>query len=53
MTFPLLNAARHVCFLTKLAGKEKVIEEVLAGRENHPAGKVRPAAGQVSWLIGS
>ncbi len=52
MTFPLLNAARHVCFLTKESGKKPVIDDILAGRGDHPAARVRPTAGQVSWLIG-
>ncbi len=46
MTFPLLNAARHVCFLVKGTSKQEVIDDILAGRGNHPAARVRPSAGR-------
>lgn len=49
MTFPLLNTARHVAFLSRRKGKETVIEEILAGRGNHPAGRVKPR--EVTWLL--
>ncbi len=52
MTFPLLNAARHVAFLVTGAGKHALVEEIVAGGSGHPAGRVRPAAGAVTWLVG-
>lgn len=52
MTFPLLNAARHVAFLVTGAGKHALVEEIVAGRGAHPAGRVRPTAGAVTWLVG-
>jgi 6-phosphogluconolactonase len=52
MTFPLLNAARQVFFLVNDAAKQPVIDDILAGRNAHPAGKIRPTHGQVTWLIG-
>lgn len=52
MTFPLLNAARHVAFLVTGAGKHPLVEEIVAGRGAHPAGRVRPTAGAVTWLVG-
>jgi 6-phosphogluconolactonase len=51
-TYPLLNAARHVCFLVSSAGKESVLNEVFEGRGNHPSGAVRPVDGSVTWLLG-
>jgi len=51
-TYPLLNAARHVCFLVSSAGKEDVLEEVFTGRGNHPCAAVRPVDGTVTWLLG-
>ena len=50
MTFPLLNAARHACFLVTGAGKHALVEEIAAGRSAYPAGRVRAAA--VTWLVG-
>jgi 6-phosphogluconolactonase len=53
MTFPLINAARHVCFLANDAAKQPLIDEILAGASTYPAGRVRPTAGQVTWLVGA
>ena len=50
MTFPLLNAARKVCFLVKSAEKLPLVEGIVAGDETLPAGRVR--AGSVTWLVG-
>lgn len=52
-TFPLLNAARQICFLVKNdPAKEQVIQEAIAGDQKHPAARVRPTNGKVTWLIG-
>jgi 6-phosphogluconolactonase len=51
-TYPLLNAARHVCFLVSSAGKEAVLQEVLAGNRAYPSASVAPADGRVTWLLG-
>lgn len=51
-TYPLLNAAREVAFLVKDPSKEQVIQEVLAGDPRHPASRIRPAHGTVTWIIG-
>ena len=50
MTFPLLNAARHICFLVTGAGKHTLVEEIAAGGSAYPAGRVRAAA--VTWIVG-
>ena len=52
MTFPLLNAARHVAFLVTGAGKHPLVNEIVAGGSAHPAGRVRPTAGAVTWFVG-
>lgn len=52
MTFPLLNAAREVCFMATRKGKEEVLERVLAGDQQFPAARVRPVDGSVTWLVG-
>jgi 6-phosphogluconolactonase len=51
-TFPLINAARHVCFLVGEAKNPDLIEGVLAGDPQFPASRVNPAAGDVRWIIG-
>ena len=51
-TYPLLNAARHVCFLVSSAGKEQVLKEVLAGNTGYPSAAVAPVDGRVTWLLG-
>jgi len=51
-TYPLLNAARHVCFLVSSPGKEAVLKEVLAGNPAYPSAAVVPNDGLVTWLLG-
>ncbi len=50
MTLPLLNAARHVCFLVAGADKREVVEAILADDRRYPAARVR--AERVTWLLG-
>jgi 6-phosphogluconolactonase len=50
MTLPLLNAARHVCFLVAGADKRAVVEAILAGDQRYPAARVRPS--RTTWLLG-
>ena len=53
-TFPLINAARHVCFLVNDAGKDKILSEILAGGPtDYPAARVKPENGRLTWLLGS
>lgn len=49
-TFPLINASRHILFLLNDPAKEPVLQEVLLGQ--HPAARVRPNHGRVTWIIG-
>ncbi|MEI8386408.1 MAG: 6-phosphogluconolactonase [Verrucomicrobiota bacterium] len=51
-TYPLLNAARHICFLVSSPGKEAVLKEVFAGNGSYPSAAVAPANGRVTWLLG-
>ena len=51
-TCPLINAARHVCFLVNDAKKAGVIDEVLSGKSDYPSARVAPASGELTWLIG-
>ncbi|MEK0446918.1 MAG: 6-phosphogluconolactonase [Verrucomicrobiota bacterium] len=49
-TFPLINASRHIVFLLNDPAKEPVLQEVLSGQ--HPAARVCPNNGRVTWVIG-
>ena len=51
-TFPLINAARHVCFLVNDPKKEPIIEAILRGNSGYPAEQVKPASGRLTWVIG-
>jgi 6-phosphogluconolactonase len=51
-TFPLINHARHVCFLVGAAKNAELIERILAGDLQFPASRVQPASGTLTWVIG-
>lgn len=53
MTYPLLNAARHVCFLVNSKGKDEVLEQVFSGKSTYPSAAVRPTEGNLTWLLGA
>ncbi len=51
-TFPLINQARHVCFLLNASKHVELIESVLRGETQYPAARVAPMPGQVTWILG-
>jgi 6-phosphogluconolactonase len=51
-TFPLINAARHVCFMVEGDEKKLVVEQILARQGDYPAARVSPADGRLTWLLG-
>lgn len=51
MTLPVLNAAHHVMFLASGADKADVVARAVAGDPDLPAGRVRPAAGTLTWIV--
>jgi len=54
MTYPVLNAARHVAFLVAGQGKAAALRDVFEGRASRdvrPAVGVRPEHGTVTWLV--
>jgi 6-phosphogluconolactonase len=51
-TFPLINHARHILFLVGAAKNPGLVERVLGGDQQLPAGRVDPSAGEVTWMIG-
>ena len=50
LTYPIINAARHVVFLISGAAKAEPLTRVRAG-EPLPAALVQPAQGQLVWLV--
>lgn len=52
LTFPSINAARHVVFLVRGARKAAPLARVQAG-QNLPATMVNPAPGTLTWLVDS
>ena len=51
LTLPVLNAAARVVFLVAGAEKAKVVKAVLSERATLPAAMVRPADGELVWLL--
>jgi 6-phosphogluconolactonase len=51
-TYPLINAARHVCFLLQGADKKPIVDQILAGEGNYPSEGVKPVDGKLTWLLG-
>src|SRR4029453_8604788 len=51
-TFPLINHARHVCFLVGGEKNASLIERFLEGDPQFSASRVNPSAGDVTWIIG-
>jgi 6-phosphogluconolactonase len=49
-TFPLIDHARHVCFLAS-ASKGQLLDRVLSGDTSYPAARVNPTAGELTWMI--
>jgi 6-phosphogluconolactonase len=52
-TYPLLDAARHVCFLVNSAGKDDILNEVFSGTSDYPCAAVSPTDGKLTWLLGA
>ncbi|MEX1117198.1 MAG: 6-phosphogluconolactonase [Terrimicrobiaceae bacterium] len=53
MTYPLLNAARQVCFLVNSKGKDEMLKNVFSGDYDFPCTKIRPTNGNLVWLLGA
>jgi 6-phosphogluconolactonase len=51
-TFPLINQARHVCFLANANKNAVLLEKVLQGDQHYPAARVEPASGALTWFLG-
>ena len=51
MTLPLINNAASVVFLVSGAEKAQIVKEVLEGGNKYPAQVVRPAQGELIWML--
>jgi 6-phosphogluconolactonase len=51
-TFPLINHARHVCFLVNATKNAELIDRVIKGDPKYPASRVNPSAGTLTWILG-
>src|SRR5947207_9436405 len=51
-TFPLINHARHVCFLVDAAKHKDLIERVIERDPQFPASRVNPTVGELTWILG-
>jgi 6-phosphogluconolactonase len=51
-TFPLINHARHVCFLVNAKKQPELIERIINGDQQYPAARVNPANGKLTWILG-
>jgi 6-phosphogluconolactonase len=50
-TFPLINQARHVCFLANANKNPALLEEILEGNQQYPAARVAPVSGNLTWIL--
>ena len=50
--FPLINHARHICFLVNATKHRDLIERVIDGDPSFPASRVNPSAGGLTWILG-
>jgi 6-phosphogluconolactonase len=53
LTYPIINAARHVCFLVNSKGKDAILAEVFSGKSDYPCAAVRPTEGNLTWILGT
>jgi 6-phosphogluconolactonase len=51
-TYPLINHARHVCFLANANKNPALLEQVLEGDQQYPSARVAPANGELTWFLG-
>ena len=51
-TFPLINQARHVCFLANANKNTALLEKVIQGDQQYPAARVEPANDGLTWILG-
>ena len=52
-TFPLIMAAREICFLVDSNKPESLIDRIFSGDESLPAARVDHETKRVAWIIGA
>ena len=50
-TYPLINQARHVCFLANANKNPSLLAEILEGDQQFPAARVAPVNGDLTWIL--
>ena len=50
-TFPLINHARHICFLVNATKNADLIDSVIKGDPKYPASRVNPTSGKLTWIL--
>jgi 6-phosphogluconolactonase len=50
-TYPLINQARHICFLANANKNRALLEKILEGDQEFPAARVAPIDGDVTWIL--
>ncbi len=51
LTLPVLNQAHAVFFLVSGPDKAQVLQKIIEGKNNFPAGQVNPQHGEVTWFL--
>jgi 6-phosphogluconolactonase len=51
-TLPLINQARHICFLANANKNRALLDQVLAGDRQYPAAQVEATDGGLTWILG-
>jgi 6-phosphogluconolactonase len=51
-TYPLINHARHVCFLANANKNPALLDRVLEGDQQYPSARVAPVEGELTWFLG-
>jgi 6-phosphogluconolactonase len=52
LTYPLINQARHICFLANANKNPALLEKILEGDQQFPAARVAPVDGGLTWILG-
>ncbi|KAJ2944950.1 hypothetical protein O0L34_g1847 [Tuta absoluta] len=51
LTYPVINNARNCIFAISGAGKADMIKRILKDKEDLPAARVKPASGNLYWIV--
>jgi len=51
-TFPVINHARHICFLVNASKNADLIDRAIKGDTKFPASRVNPTEGSLTWMLG-